>query len=241
VSLQIADLEVGYDRSAVLHSISLEVADSTITSVLGANGAGKSTLLRAISGVLRVHRGRIEYDGQRIDQLSPHEIVRRGVAHVPEGRQLFPELTVLENLRLGGYPVRDCVEVPKRLALVFEYFPVLATRQNQLAGTLSGGEQQMLALGRALMAQPRLLLLDEPSMGLAPRLVEQLFRIIENLNRREGLTVLLVEQNVRLALGLASAAYVLESGRVAVSGPASVLRSEPLIKEFYLGRSRTMR
>jgi branched-chain amino acid transport system ATP-binding protein len=241
VSLQIADLEVGYDRSVVLHGISLEVADGTITSVLGANGAGKSTLLRAISGVLRSHRGRIEYDGQRIDQLSPHEIVRRGVAHVPEGRQLFPELTVLENLRLGGYPVRDGVEVPKRLALVFEYFPVLATRHNQLAGTLSGGEQQMLALGRALMAQPRLLLLDEPSMGLAPRLVEHLFRIIENLNRREGLTVLLVEQNVRLALGLASAAYVLESGRVAVSGPASVLRSEPLIKEFYLGRSRPMR
>jgi branched-chain amino acid transport system ATP-binding protein len=239
VSLQIADLEVGYDRSLVLHGISLEVADGTITSVLGANGAGKSTLLRTISGVLRLRRGRVEYDGQRIDHLSPHEIVRHGIAHVPEGRQLFPELTVLENLRLGGYPVRDGVEVPKRLALIFEYFPMLATRQNQLAGTLSGGEQQMLALGRALMAQPRLLLLDEPSMGLAPRLVERFLGIIETLNRQEGLTVLLVEQNVRLALGLASTAYVLESGRVVASGAASALRSEPLIKEFYLGRSRT--
>jgi branched-chain amino acid transport system ATP-binding protein len=239
VSLQIADLEVGYDRSLVLHGISLEVADGTITSVLGANGAGKSTLLRTISGVLRLRRGRVEYDGQRIDHLSPHEIVRHGIAHVPEGRQLFPELTVLENLRLGGYPVRDGVEVPKRLALIFEYFPMLATRQNQLAGTLSGGEQQMLALGRALMAQPRLLLLDEPSMGLAPRLVERFLGIIETLNRQEGLTVLLVEQNVRLALGLASTAYVLESGRVVASGPASALRSEPLIREFYLGRSRT--
>jgi branched-chain amino acid transport system ATP-binding protein len=238
MSLQITDLEVGYDRSMVLHGISLEVADGTITSVLGANGAGKSTLLRAISGVLRLRRGRVEYGGQRIDQLSPHEIVRHGVIHVPEGRQLFPELTVVENLRLGAYPVRAGVEIPKRLAQVFEYFPVLATRQNQLAGTLSGGEQQMLALGRALMAQPRLLLLDEPSMGLAPRLVERFFGIIDTLNRREGLTMLLVEQNVRLALGLASTAYVLENGRVVLGGPASVLRTEPAIKEFYLGRSR---
>jgi branched-chain amino acid transport system ATP-binding protein len=239
MTLQITDLEVGYDRSIVLHGISLEVADGTITSVLGANGAGKSTLLRALSGVLRPRRGRVEYDGQRIDRLSPQEIVRHGVIHVPEGRQLFPELTVVENLRLGAYPVRDAVEIPKRLALVFEYFPVLATRQNQLAGTLSGGEQQMLALGRALMAQPRLLLLDEPSMGLAPRLVERFFGVIDTLNRREGLTVLLVEQNVRLALGLASTAYVLENGRVVLRGPAIVLRTEPVIKEFYLGRSRS--
>jgi branched-chain amino acid transport system ATP-binding protein len=241
MSLQITDLEVGYDRSMVLHGISLEVADGTITSVLGANGAGKSTLLRAISGVLRPHRGRVEYDGQRIDQLSPHEIVRHGVVHVPEGRQLFPELTVVENLRLGACPVRGGVEIPKRLALVFEYFRVLATRQSQLAGTLSGGEQQMLALGRALMARPRLLLLDEPSMGLAPRLVQHFFGIIDILNRREGLTMLLVEQNVRLALELASTAYVLENGRVVLRGPAAVLRTEPVIKEFYLGRSQSKR
>jgi branched-chain amino acid transport system ATP-binding protein len=209
--------------------------------VLGANGAGKSTLLRAISGVLRPRRGRVDYDGQRIDHLSPPEIVRCGIAHVPEGRQLFPELTVRENLRLGCYPVRDAVDVPKRLTLVFEYFPALVSRQNQLAGTLSGGEQQMLALGRALMAQPRVLLLDEPSMGLAPKLVERFFGIIKNLNRQTGLTVLLVEQNARLALALASVAYVLESGRVVMSGSASVLRSDPRIKEFYLGPSRTAR
>src|SRR5262249_39821907 len=159
MSLQITDLEVGYELTVVLHGISLEVADGTITSVLGANGAGKSTLLRAISGVLPLRRRRVEYGGRRIEHLPPKEILRWGIAHVPEGRQLFPELTVVENLRLGAYPVGINVEIPKRLAQVFEYFPVLATRQKQLAGTFSGGEQQMLALGRALMAQPRLLLL----------------------------------------------------------------------------------
>src|SRR5262245_14632017 len=155
VSLQITDLEVGYDRSVVLLGISLQVADATITSVLGANGAGKSTLLRTISGVLRPRRGRIEYDGHRIDHLSPPEIAQHGVIHVPEGGQLFPELTTVENLRLGAHPIRYGVDIPSRLAQVFEHFPVLATRRNQLAGTLSGGEQQMLALGRALMARPR--------------------------------------------------------------------------------------
>jgi branched-chain amino acid transport system ATP-binding protein len=237
--ISIESLEVGYDRSSVLHGISMRLPDRQITSVLGANGAGKTTLLRSISGVLRPRRGSIVYDGISLEKLHPKEIVRCGIVHVPEGRQLFPDLSVEENLELGSYSAGKKAEEQRRFELVFAYFPRLAERRRQPAGTLSGGEQQMVAIGRALMASPRVLLLDEPSMGLAPKLVQQVLSIVRKLKDQEGLTIVLVEQNARLALGLADQAFVLENGHIVASGLAAELRSDAIVKAFYLGRSRT--
>ncbi len=233
--IEIEELEVGYGRSVVLQGLSMSAAEGRITSIIGANGAGKTTLLRAISGMVRPRRGSITVRGTRLDRLSPRDIVRLGVCHVPEGRQIFPELTVAENLRLGAIAVGAKVNEARREALVCSYFPRLAERRSQLAGTLSGGEQQMLAVGRALMAAPDVLLLDEPSTGLAPKLVQQVFLIVRELNQREKLTVVLVEQNPRLALQLADYSYVLVNGRVAASGPAETMESEAIVRSFYLG------
>ncbi len=233
--IEIEALEAGYGRSVVLHDLSMTAQDGLITSIIGANGAGKTTLLRAISGMVRPRRGSIRLDGAALERMSPREIVGRGVCHVPEGRQVFPELSVQENLRLGALAVGRKVDKARRQDLVFTYFPRLAERRTQPAGTLSGGEQQMLAVGRALMAAPTVLLLDEPSTGLAPKLVQQLFTIIRELNVQERLTVLLVEQNPRLALQLADYCYVLVNGSIAASGPAGTLGSEEIVRSFYLG------
>jgi branched-chain amino acid transport system ATP-binding protein len=235
--IKIEDLVVGYDQSSVLHGISMEIPDRCITSILGANGAGKTTLLRSISGLLRARQGSILINGARIHDLAPMRIVKLGIAHVPEGRQLFPDLTIDENLTLGAYAAGTTKQERRQRELVYSYFPRVAERRSQAAGTLSGGEQQMVAIGRALMALPKVLLLDEPSMGLAPKLVQQVFAIIRKLKDQEGLTILLVEQNARLALGLADKVYVLETGRVAAEGTPETLRSDAIVKAFYLGRS----
>jgi branched-chain amino acid transport system ATP-binding protein len=235
--ITIEDLVVGYDQSSVLHGVCIEIPDHCITSILGANGAGKTTLLRSISGLLRARRGAILINGARIQDLSPTKIVKLGIAHVPEGRQLFPDLTIDENLTLGAYAAGTTKQERRQRELVYSYFPRVAERRSQAAGTLSGGEQQMVAIGRALMAAPKVLLLDEPSMGLAPKLVQQVFAIIRKLKEQEGLTILLVEQNARLALGLADKIYVLETGRVAAEGTPETLQSDAIVKAFYLGRS----
>jgi branched-chain amino acid transport system ATP-binding protein len=235
--IKIEGLVVGYDQSSVLQGVSMEIPDRCITSILGANGAGKTTLLRSISGLLRARRGSILINGARIQDLPPMKIVKLGIAHVPEGRQLFPDLTIDENLTLGAYAAGTTKQERRQRELVYSYFPRVAERRNQAAGTLSGGEQQMVAIGRALMALPKVLLLDEPSMGLAPKLVQQVFAIIRKLKEQEGLTILLVEQNARLALGLADKVYVLETGRVAAEGTPETLQSDAIVKAFYLGRT----
>ncbi len=231
--LQVEDLYVAYGNIEALHGVSLEVNQGEIVTLIGANGAGKSTTLRAISGLNRPRSGRILFQGQDITRTPAHQIVAMGIGHVPEGRRVFADLTVRENLELGAYLVSPS-QFHKNLAEVYERFPRLKEREHQRASTLSGGEQQMLALGRALMLQPKLLLLDEPSMGLAPRLVQEIFEIIAELNRR-GATILLVEQNAAMALSIAHRAYVLETGRVVLSGPASELRTHPAVREAYLG------
>ena len=233
--IRIEGLEAGYGRSVVINGLSMTAQEGQITSIIGANGAGKTTLLRAISGMIRPRRGTIQVRGTHLERMSPRQIVGHGVCHVPEGRQVFPDLSVQENLRLGALAVGAKVDKLRRQSLVFSYFPRLAERRRQPAGTLSGGEQQMLAVGRALMAGPEVLLLDEPSTGLAPKLVQQLFMIIRELNTQEKLTVLLVEQNPRLALQLADHCYVLVNGAVAASGPAGTLGSEEIVRSFYLG------
>jgi branched-chain amino acid transport system ATP-binding protein len=238
--LTIDDLEVRYQDVIVgLSGVSLEVPRGSIVAILGANGAGKTTLLRAITGLLPVHRakitrGRIHLDGQRIDGLSATAIVRSGIAQVMEGRRIFGDLTVDENLRTGGFTVRDKSLTAATHAKVMGLFPTIAERRHQRAGFFSGGEQQMVAIGRALMAQPRLLVLDEPSLGLAPMIVEQIRRIIVDINA-EGTSVLLVEQNASMALSIAHHAVVLENGRVARSGSAEELRNDDKIKDLYLG------
>jgi len=231
--LEIEDLSVAYGQRRALDGVSLSVREGEIVTLLGANGSGKSTTLRAISGLLRPQRGRIVYRGRDLAGTSPDAIVAAGIGHVPEGRDIFGEFSVRENLLVGAHttPRR---EVDTRLADAYTAFPVLRERQGQRAATLSGGEQQMLAIARALMARPRLLLLDEPSLGLAPRLVLEIFRVIERINR-DGVTVLLVEQNARRALALAARGYVLEIGRVAVSGPSAELAADPRIRAAYLG------
>lgn len=238
--IRISGLEAGYGRSTVLHELSMEVPSGRITSILGANGAGKTTLLRCISGLLEPRGGQIEFEGRRLEKLHPSSIVAAGIAHVPEGRQLFPGLTVEQNLELGRYAAaRGGPSEEAQLDLVFRYFPRLEQRRKQLAGTLSGGEQQMVAIGRALMSNPRVLLLDEPSMGLAPKLVQQVLTIVRRLKEQEGLTVLLVEQNARLALGLADHVFVIETGRIVTSGPPASLQSEAIVRSFYLGQTGT--
>jgi branched-chain amino acid transport system ATP-binding protein len=228
--LELHSVEARYGPVKALHGVELEVGESEVVAVLGANGAGKTTTLRAISGTVR-RSGGIVFDGRAIHRRSPEAVARLGVAHVPEGRGTFPELSVWDNLRLGAYAVRGKPD----FAHVLAHFPWLDERRSQQAGTLSGGEQQQLALARALMSRPRLLLLDEPSLGLAPLVVEQLFAIVRTLNEEDGLAVLVVEQNAAIALESASRAYVLEVGRVAVSGPSDELRRDESVRRSYLG------
>jgi len=232
--LTLNELEAYYGRVCALHSVSLEVAEGSVAALLGANGAGKTTTLRVISGLLRPTRGSVEFDGKRIDRSNPDRLVRAGIVQVPEGRQIFADLTVRENLMLGGYARRDGGSARQESQRVFDYFPRLGERLQQRAGTLSGGEQQMLAIGRALMARPRLLLLDEPSLGLAPLLVKEIFRVIGDI-RAAGTTVLLVEQNAHMALSVADHAYVLETGRVILADRSAALRQREEVQRAYLG------
>ncbi len=223
-----------YGRMTVLDGVTLTVGASELVCLIGANGAGKTTTLKTISGLIRPAAGRIVLDGAEIQGLAPREILRRGIAHCPEGRRVFPYMTVRENLAMGAYVRADAPAVAADLERVFTHFPVLAERHRQPAGTLSGGEQQMLAIGRALMARPRLILFDEPSLGLAPTLVEAVFAIIAGI-QREGTTVLMVEQNAYMALRLATRAYVMETGRVTLEGPARELARNAHVRRAYLG------
>jgi branched-chain amino acid transport system ATP-binding protein len=233
--LSLRDVHASYGPVQALRGVSLEVPSKGIVAVLGANGAGKSSTLRAVSGLVRPTRGVIELDGRRIDRLAPEKIVQLGVSQVPEGRQIFSEMTVLENLRLGAYARRDAGAVRRDIDRVYGYFPVLGQRGKQQAGLLSGGEQQMLAIGRALMAKPRMLLLDEPSLGLAPLLVKEIFDIVVTINQSEGLTILVVEQDAKAALGIATRGYVLETGRVVLEDSAARLRENEDVRRSYLG------
>jgi len=233
--LELINVNTYYGKIHALKGVSLTVEQGEIVTLIGSNGAGKTTTLRTISGLLRPRQGDIRLNGVSTLTLPPHKIVEKGVGHVPEGRGVFPALTVLENLEMGAFLVRDNAEIERRLALVFSVFPRLQERMHQRGGTLSGGEQQMLAIGRALMQQPAILLLDEPSMGLAPLLVEEIFNIIRKLNSEQGTTILLVEQNAQAALQIANRAYVLETGRITMSGPAQELLHDPKIIEAYLG------
>jgi branched-chain amino acid transport system ATP-binding protein len=232
--LEARRVEAQYRWTKVLHGVDFAVETGGITTILGANGAGKTTTLRAVCGMIKT-AGEIRFDGQRIDGRATEDIVRLGIAHVPEGRGTFVNLTVEENLRLGAYGRRDRGALADDFARVYQYFPVLRERRGQVAGTLSGGEQQMLAVARALMLRPRLLLLDEPSLGLAPLVVREIFRIVRTINRDEGVSVLLVEQNAAIALALADRAYLLETGRVVMSGDAAELRRDESIRRSYLG------
>jgi len=232
--LEVQALAAGYDGVPVLHDVSLTVAAEAITVVVGANGAGKTTLLRAISGIVRPSSGSVQVNGTAVERRRAHDIVRLGIAHVPEGRRIFARLTVAENLRLGGYIERDRQTFERTKARVVELFPILRDRETQRAGTLSGGEQQMLAIGRALMSAPQLLLLDEPTLGIAPLLVAKLFDAIKRLPEL-GTAVLLVEQNVREALEIAASAYVLQTGRVVLTGQGRELLGSDLVRQAYLG------
>ena len=232
--LQVARLEAQYRWTKVLHGVDFAVEEGGITTILGANGAGKTTTLRAVCGMIKT-AGEVRFEGRRIDGRATEDIVRLGIAHVPEGRGTFVNLTVAENLRLGAYGRRERGALAADFERVYHLFPVLRERHGQLAGTLSGGEQQMLALARALMLRPRLLLLDEPSLGLAPLVVREIFRIVRAINRDEGVSVLLVEQNATIALALADHAYLLETGRVVISGAAAELGRDESIRRSYLG------
>jgi branched-chain amino acid transport system ATP-binding protein len=234
VLLEAQDLEAQYGSTKVLHGLSFAVETGGITTILGANGAGKTTTLRAVCQMVKTG-GQVRFDGQRIDGKTTEDIVRLGIAHTPEGRGTFVELSVEENLRLGAYARRDRTGLAEDYDKIYEYFPVLAQRRRQQAGTLSGGEQQMLAVARALMSRPRLLLLDEPSLGLAPLVVREIFRIVRTINQHERVSVLLVEQNAAMALELAHHAYLLETGRVVMSGPAAELKKDDSIRRSYLG------
>jgi len=232
--LEVQDLHVSYGRIRAVQGVSLSVPDAAVVALIGANGAGKSTLLRAISGIVRPRRGAVRFLGEDLVGLPVHQIVRRRVVHVPEGRGILARMTVLENLRLGGFARRDQANLALELDRVVTLFPLLRERRGQLAGSLSGGEQQMLAIARAMMARPRLLMLDEPSLGLAPLVVREIFRIIQRLTA-EGTAVLLVEQNARMALQCAAHAYVLQTGCVVLSGRAADLLAAPEVQRAYLG------
>jgi branched-chain amino acid transport system ATP-binding protein len=236
--LSVEGIETFYGGIQALKGVSLAVPEGSIVTLLGANGAGKSTTLKSISGLVPPARGTVTFSGRRIDGLPSEKIVRLGISHVPEGRELFPELTVLENLKMGAYTRTDRRAVGRGLERVQAHFPILAERRLQLAGTLSGGEQQMLAIGRALMAEPRLMLLDEPSLGLAPMLVEEIFRIIREIHDR-GTTVLLVEQNANKALSIADYGYVLETGTVSLAGDSRQLLRDDHIRRSYLGHQKS--
>ena len=233
--LEVHNLSVQYGAITALHGISLTVPAGSIVTLIGGNGAGKTTTLRAISGMVKPTSGRILFDGQDITGWAPHEIVRRGLAHSPEGRLVFANLTVMENLQMGAYLQRDSQWIASELEYVFGMFPRLQERREQHAGTLSGGEQQMLAIGRALMSRPRFLMLDEPSLGIAPLLVKEIFARLVELNRERLLPILLVEQNAHLALEVSTYGYVLETGRVLLSDRSSVLRDSPEVRSAYLG------
>jgi branched-chain amino acid transport system ATP-binding protein len=233
--LEISNLEVRYGGIQALHGLSLQVPKGSIVTLIGANGAGKSTTLRTISGLVSPSAGSIRFDGKEIAGKPAHTIVAEGLAHVPEGRLVFPELSVKENLMMGAYLRRDRKEIAADLDWVGEFFPRLRERIAQLAGTLSGGEQQMLAIGRALMGRPRCLMLDEPSLGIAPLLVETIFARLVDLNKERGLTLLLVEQNASLALKVSDYAYVLETGHIHLEGPSAELKNRPEIQAAYLG------
>ena len=233
--LEVTGLEVRYGSVTAVKGISLEVAEGEVVAIIGPNGAGKTSTLRAITGLVPTAGGRVVFRGTDVSRWKAHRIVTLGLGHAPEGRRLFPQMTVMENLRMGAYRRRGPSEIGRTLAQVEELFPRLAERRTQVAGTLSGGEQQMLAIGRALMAEPRLLVLDEPSFGLAPMLVREIGRIVHSINRERGVSVLLVEQNARMALGVAARAYVMETGRVALSGLSATLAESPHVKAAYLG------
>ena len=232
--LRVEDINVYYGAIHAIKGISLEVNDGEIVALIGSNGAGKSTTLRTISGLMKPKTGRIMYDGEDITGVPAHKIVGKGLCQVPEGRHVFANLTVLENLELGAYLRTDKEGIAKDMEMVFEKFPRLLERKDQLSGTLSGGEQQMLAMARALMSRPKLLLLDEPSMGLAPLLIKEIFNIIKEINA-SGTTVLLVEQNANMALSIADKAYVLKTGRITLSGTAAELASSEEVRKAYLG------
>lgn len=232
--LKVQDVNVYYGNIQALKGVSMEINHGEIVTLIGANGAGKSTLLKTISGLIKPKKGEVQYEGQSIGGKAAQSIVKLGISHVPEGRRVFANMSVEENLQLGAFLRKDKEGIKQEMKRVYELFPRLLERQKQLSGTLSGGEQQMLAMGRALMAKPKLLLLDEPSMGLAPLLVKQIFNIIEEINKA-GTTVLLVEQNANLALSIANRAYVVETGRIVLSGKASELTASEEIKNAYLG------
>ncbi|MES2996117.1 MAG: ABC transporter ATP-binding protein [Verrucomicrobiota bacterium] len=232
--LEVENLHVSYGAIKALHGVSLKIAKGDIVTLIGANGAGKSTTLRALSGLVK-SSGTVHYDGEEISRLPANEIVSRGLCHVPEGRMVFPNLTVGENLRIGAYLQRDKKWIVSQTDYVFGLFPRLKERASQLAGTLSGGEQQMLAIGRALLSRPKFLMLDEPSLGIAPLLVKTIFERIVEINREQGLTILLVEQNANLALDVSSYAYVLETGKILLEGPSAELKANPQVREAYLG------
>ncbi len=234
--LEVKSLSVSYGRIPALRDVSLSVAEGEIVALIGANGAGKTTLLKTISGLLPRNADSIVFDNRPIDRTSPHEVVRAGISHVPEGRKIFPEMTVEENLEMGAFVRHRGADMNQELAAIYDFFPVLGERRRLMADTLSGGEQQMLVIGRALMAKPRLLLLDEPSMGLAPKLVRSIFSIIADINAN-GTTILLVEQNASMALGVSKRAYVIENGRIVMSGFSADLASDPKVSDAYLGGS----
>jgi len=233
--LELKNLTVSYGAITALHEISLSVAAGGIVTLIGSNGAGKTTTLKTVSGLLQPKSGTISYDGHDITGLAPYEIVRRGLAHVPEGRMIFANLSVRENLDMGAYIVRDPHAIRQELDFVYATFPRLKERERQIAGTLSGGEQQMLAIGRALMGRPKFLMLDEPSLGLAPLLVTTIFDKIREINHERGLTILLVEQNANRALEISQTGYVLETGCVTLTGDSAALRQNPQVRSAYLG------
>jgi branched-chain amino acid transport system ATP-binding protein len=233
--LTAANLETYYGPIVAIRGVSFAVARGSIVTILGANGAGKTTILKTLSGVMDPQKGTVTFNGREIQGMDPDRVMRLGLSHVPEGREMFPLLTVRENLMMGAYTRGDRNGVARDMAMVFEYFPVLQARAEQRAGSLSGGEQQMLAISRALMARPTMMLLDEPSLGLSPRLVKEIFEIIVRINREQGVTVLLVEQNAHMALTIAEYGYVLEVGRIVMEDTCARLMEKEDIKEFYLG------
>ena len=232
--LKINDLYVSYDKIQVLKGVSLEVNTGEIVTLIGSNGAGKTTLLRTISGIKESKKGAIEFLGKEIQHLTSHQIVDLGIGHVPEGRHVFPEMSVVENLEMGAYRRKDKINVKEDLEHVFDLFPRLKERMSQLAGTLSGGEQQMLAIGRAIMSKPRLYMFDEPSLGIAPLIVAEIAQMIKRMNE-QGATILLVEQNANLALKISHRAYILETGKVSLEGSSEKLLNDERVKEIYLG------
>ncbi len=233
--LQVSNVETYYGPIMAIRGVSFAVPEGSMVTILGANGAGKTTILKTVSGVMETQKGTVTFAGREIQGMDPDRVMRLGLSHVPEGREVFPFLSVRENLAMGAYTRADAVEIARDLDAVYGYFPVLKARAEQRAGQLSGGEQQMLAIGRALMSRPRMMLLDEPSLGLSPKLVKDIFEIIVRINRERGVTVLLVEQNAHMALTIADHGYVLEVGRIVMEDTCARLREKEDIKEFYLG------